>query len=360
MGAFVPAFGDGDTILAVAVSTAGVWLFHYLIVRGIRDAAIINRIVTICKILPIVMFIVVLIFAFDPATFADNFRAGALGSMTQQVKNTMVITAFVFLGIEGATVYSRYAQKREHIGQATVIGLLSVLCLFALVTLVSYGTMPRADIADLRQPSMAGVLSSTVGSWGTTVISIGVIISVLGAYLAWTLMAAEVLFMPARSEDLPKMLGRENKAGTPVVALISSTLLVQLLLATTLFVDEALDFMLDLTTTLSLVPYLLAAAYLLKLALTGESYDEQPRAQRKDSILAGAATVYALFLFIAAGPKFLLLAGIILAPATLLFVKARSERSERIFTPSEVGVFAAVIITGVVGVIGLSTGFITI
>src|SRR5699024_3799153 len=172
------------------------------------------------------------------------------------------ITAFVFLGIEGATVYSRYAEKREHVGQATVLGFLSVLCLFALVTLVSYGTMPREEIAGVRQPSMAGVLESSVGTWGTVVISIGVIISVLGAYLAWTLMAAEVLFMPARSDDLPKMLGRENKAGTPIVALICSTVLVQILIALTLFVNEALDFMLDLTTTLSLFPYVLAAAYL--------------------------------------------------------------------------------------------------
>src|SRR5699024_8140789 len=85
IGAFAPAFGDGDTIVAVAVSTAGVWLFHALIVRGIRDAAIINRIVTVCKILPFVMFIVVLLFAFDPAVFAANFRGSGLGSMTQQV-----------------------------------------------------------------------------------------------------------------------------------------------------------------------------------------------------------------------------------------------------------------------------------
>src|SRR5690348_1661066 len=45
LGGFLSPFGDGDTVLAVALSTVGVWVFHYLIARGVRDAAVINRIV---------------------------------------------------------------------------------------------------------------------------------------------------------------------------------------------------------------------------------------------------------------------------------------------------------------------------
>ena len=48
---------------------------------------------------------------------------------------------------------------------------------------------------------------------------------------------------------------------------------VQALLALTLFVNDALNFMLDLSTSLALLPYLLAAAYALKLGLTGEAYE---------------------------------------------------------------------------------------
>lgn len=36
IGAFFKGFGDGDTVLAVALSTVEVWLFHYLIARGVR------------------------------------------------------------------------------------------------------------------------------------------------------------------------------------------------------------------------------------------------------------------------------------------------------------------------------------
>ena len=44
----------------------------------------------------------------------------------------------------------------------------------------------RTRSPQLRQPSMAGVLESAVGHWGIVFISVGLIVSVLGAYLAWT------------------------------------------------------------------------------------------------------------------------------------------------------------------------------
>src|SRR6201999_4462104 len=122
-----------------------------------RDAAVINRIVTIFKVLPILVFIIVLFFYFDAGVFSDNWTAtgyGDLGNLNEQVRNTMLITTFVFIGIEGASVYSRYAKRREDVGRATVLGFLSVLSVFALVTLSSYSVMSQPDLADARQPSM--------------------------------------------------------------------------------------------------------------------------------------------------------------------------------------------------------------
>ena len=364
VGAFFEGFGDGDTFLAVAVSTAGVWLFHYLVARGVRDAAVVNRIVTVFKIIPILVFIVVLFVNFDAGVFSDNWTAygyGELGDLDEQVRNTMLITTFVFIGIEGASVYSRYAKRREDVGRATVLGFLSVLSIFALVTLSSYSVVPQPELAATRQPSMVGVFASVVGDWGEIFISVAVLVSVLGAYLAWTLMAAEVMYVPARQADLPQFLGHENAAGTPITALVVTSLGVQGLLALTLFVTDALNFMLDLSTCLALLPYLLAAAYALKLGLTGEAYDGVPAAvRRRETIVAGAATAYTIFLFDAAGMKFVLLMTVILAPATLLYVKARSENGQRLFSPAEVGLFVLIASGGVIGVVGLLTGRITL
>ena len=274
LGTFFPGLGQGNTILAVVLSSAAVWLFHFLIARGVRQATVVNRIVTIAKLVPILAFIVIVAVAFEAGTFADNFWGSdgrSFRAVFEQVKDTMLVTTFVFLGIEGASVYSRFARRRADVGRATILGFLSVLAVFASVTLVSYGVLPQADLATARQPSMGSVLESVVGDWGSTFVSIGVIISVQGAYLAWTLINAEVLYMPARGDVMPRFLTRDNAHGTPIAALLT-TIAVQFVLVLVLFIDDALDFMLKLDTALSLIPYLLAAAYALKLTITRETY----------------------------------------------------------------------------------------
>ena len=143
--ALFPALGAGDTVIAVIVSSVGVWLFVYLIMRGVKEAAVINRIATVAKVVPILVFIVIAAIAFKADMFADNFWGGddrTFSSVFEQAKGTMLITVFVFLGIEGASVYSRFARKREDVGRATIIGFLSVLSVFAL-----------GDVAVLRRPS---------------------------------------------------------------------------------------------------------------------------------------------------------------------------------------------------------------
>lgn len=111
-GALFPALGDGNTVLAVALSSVGVWAFHFMILRGVKEAAFINTVVTVAKIIPILLFLVFVGFGFKADIFAANFYGGpgleAAGLFTQ-VRGTMLVTVFVFVGIEGASVYSRYA-----------------------------------------------------------------------------------------------------------------------------------------------------------------------------------------------------------------------------------------------------------
>lgn len=361
--ALFPGLGAGDTVLAVVLSSAGVWLFFYLILRGVKEAAIINRIATIAKVVPILVFIVIAVIAFKGHVFAGNFWGGSgessVSSVFEQAKGTMLITVFVFMGIEGASVYSRFARKRADVGRATVIGFLSVLSVFALVTLVSYGVLPQHELAGVAQPSMASVLESIVGHWGSVFIRVGVVLSVLGAYLAWTLMAAEILYIPATTQDMPRFLARTNRHGAPVSALVMAGGLVQLLLILLLFTYDSLDFMLDLTAALALIPYLLAAAYALKLAATRETYDNG-KSLVGDTVIAALATLYTLFLVYAAGLDHLLLSCILYAPGAVLYIIARRERGLRIFRPAEAVLFGVIVLGAVVGVVSLVTGAIQV
>jgi len=359
LGAIVPALGDGDTLLAIILSSLGLWGFFALISRGVREATAINRIVTVAKLVPIIVFILLALFYLDPKVFADNW-AGAdyAGSLFNQVKGTMLATVFVFLGVEGASVYSRHAKRREDVGRATILGFLSVFAIFASVTIVSYGILPMSEIAELRQPSMAGVLEAAVGTWGKVFVSIGLIISVLGAYLAWTLMAAEVLLVAAKDDDMPRFLRRTTVKDVPVPALIMSTALSQLFLVVTMFSEDAFSFALDLTSALTLIPFLLAAAYAVKVTLGWDR--DRVRSSAGQAVIAAAATIYTLFLLFAAGLKFVLVSFIVYAPATILFVMARREQGRRLFSPAEYALLIISIAGAVLGVVALAAGWISL
>lgn len=217
-----------------------------------------------------------------------------------------------------------------------------------------------AELAELRQPSMAAVLEEAVGPWGTVFVSTGLIVSVLGAYLAWTLMAAEVLFVAAKDDDMPRFLRRENAVGVPVAALVMSSVLVQVMLFVAAASDDAFDFTLNMTSALTLAPFLLAAGYSLKLAITGETFDEQPRGRAKDLVGSALATLYTAFLLFAAGPKYMLVSFIIYAPASVLFVMARREQGRRPFSAGELVILAVSVAGAVLGVVALVAGWITI
>lgn len=363
LGAIVPMFGDGNTPSAIFFSSLILWSVHFMILRGIKEAAFINQVVTVAKILPIFLFIIILVFAFKADLFAASFWGGGTYSAAEifnQVRGTMLVTVFVFIGIEGASVYSRFARKREDVGWATVMGFIGVLCLLVMVTLLPYGVMLRPELAELRQPSMAGVLRFVVGDWGAWFVSIGLIVSVLGAYLAWSLLAAEVLYSASRSELVPKWLGRENRNGVPATALWLTNILVQIFLISTFFAQEAFNLALEMTSAMTLIPYVLVAGYALKLALTRETYAPGSRDLARDLIWAAIATLYTIFMLVAGGLTHVLLSCILFAPGTLLFIFARREQGRKVFTTIEIGLFAIICIGAAIGVYALVTGLITI
>lgn len=358
-------FGSGDTWPAFFLSVVAVWGFFFLIRRGVKEAAWINFIVTIAKLAPLGLFLVLVIFFFDSEVFIGNLTGGydvpGGDSLFQQVRGTMLITVFVFLGIEGASVYSRYAKRREDVGTATVLGFLGVLALFASISILSYGILPKTEIAGLLQPSVGGVLEAAVGPWGGTFIRIGLIVSVLGAYLAWQLLAADVMYAAAKDKDMPSRFARLNDQEVPEQAVLWTSVLVTLILFTVQFAENALDFTLDLTAALSLMPFALTSGYALKIALQRDGYEGVPEGERsRDLVIAAISTVYTLFLIWAAGYTFLFLACILLAPATALYIFARREQKAKLFTMPEFVVFLAVVLFAVIGIVLLATGAVRI
>src|SRR5215472_3627998 len=345
LGTFFPVFGDGNTIVAILVASIGIWLFHFMILKGVQQAAFVNTIVTIAKVIPILVFIVIMLFFFRGGMFRGNFYGGGLeGSLFQQIKATMLVTVFVFIGIEGASVYSRYARKRSDVGVATITGFIGVTALMVLVTLTPYGALQRA----------------VVGHWGAVFVSLGLLISVLGAYLAWSLICAEVLFAAAKNKDMPKLFATENANRVPAAALLLTNIVVQLIVMSTYFSRDAFALMLSLTSAMSLIPYLFVAAYGFQVSRRGETYDVQPQGRQRDLIIALVAVVYTAFMIYAGGLKFILLSAILYAPGTLLYIWARREQNLKVFKPVDIIIFVIAIIGALAGVYGLASGRISI
>ena len=147
----------------------------------------------------------------------------------------------------------------DYVGFNSAIGYWASACAgntsyWVLITATMSAVVPAFGAGDTLLAvvvALAAVLESIVGHWGSTFIRIGVIVSVLGAYLAWTLMPAEVLYIPAKTDDMPRFMARTKSHGAPVTALIMAAGLISLLLVALLFAADALDFMLDLTAALS-------------------------------------------------------------------------------------------------------------
>jgi arginine:ornithine antiporter/lysine permease len=345
---FFPVFGEGNTWQAVLGASAVLWLIHALVLSGVRQAAVVNIVTTIAKIAPIVLFIGVVVVAFRLDVFTLDFTGLAtpsLGSVLDQVRSTMLVTLWVFIGIEGASIVSGRARRRKDIGWATFAGFATTLSIYALVSLLSLGILARPELAALKNPSMAGVLEHVVGPWGAILIAVALVISVLGAFLAWTLLAAEVPYVASRDGTMPKIFGRENRHGAPSVSLWVTNGLVQLFLIVTLLANSTYLALLYIASTAILVPYIFSGAYALKLALTGEAY--APNEGRARAIIAGGiATLYGIWLVYAAGPTYLLMAAMLYAPGIAIYVWARRENGEKLFTPIEIILAIGLLVAG--------------
>jgi arginine:ornithine antiporter/lysine permease len=335
---------------------------HFLVLRGIKEASFINQITTIAKIVPLVLFILICLLAFRLDVFSADIWARsnpALGGVLDQVRNMMLVTVWVFVGIEGATVFSARAADRKSVGKATVIGFFVVLLVLVLVNVLALGIMTQRQLAGLKNPSMAGVLEHVIGHWGVVLVSVGLAISLAGALLSWVMLCAEILFSAARDRTMPAFLRKENARQVPANALWLTNGMVQIFLLITLVSKGTYLSLIYLATSMILVPYFWSATYALLLAIRGETYELSQKERRRDLMIAAVSVLYAVWLLYAGGVKYLLLSSLLYAPSVVLFAKARREAGQNVFTHLEKIVFAAVLVAAVVAGFSLYRGLLS-
>lgn len=358
---FFPIFGKGNNLPSIVGASILIWAFHTLILRGVKEASLVNVVTTIAKLVPIFLFIIFLLFAFKAPIFLHDFWGTdgfSWASVQEQVKSTMLVTLWVFIGVEGAVVLSGRAKNSKDVGKATVIGLLGTMVIYILISLLSLGVMQQADLANLSTPSMAYVLQSVVGPWGAALINLGLVISLFGALLGWILLAAELPYVSAKDGVMPQWLTKENRNGSPSASLWLTNGLTQAFLLLVLFSESTYEALYSMASVAILLPYLFSSLYQLKLSITGEGYVAE-ESRMKDLLLGAIATLYSVWLIYAAGLSYLLMVAILYAVGIVFYIKARREKGEKAFQLHEWVWAAIILLAAVVAIILMMKGTIS-
>ena len=368
LGYYFPAFSN-RWVLALSVSALS-WLIFYGLTRGLKQAAVMNAVTTVAKLLPILAFIVLVAFlGFSWDRFTMDFWGSHI-PFTDQLKGIMLYTVWVFIGIEGASVYSKQARVRSDVGKATIIGFLSVLGLLVAVSTLSYGVLSQEELAALPDNSMGAVLEQVVGPWGGALISIGLCLSVLGAYVSWQMLCAEPIVLMALDGLLPRSMGSHNSNGSPVRAQLLSTLAIQFFVVVFFLSSASYNAMVQLATIMYLLPYIFSSIYLVLLTIRGkglthphagtrfdDSGPEVPRRDNRRHLIVGLiGSVYSLWLIYAADPVYVLLGALAVVPGLVPYIWTRRKHGDTLFNAFEKVVVAVVLVAAVIAVVGLVNG----
>ncbi|MDO5335290.1 MAG: basic amino acid/polyamine antiporter [Coriobacteriia bacterium] len=362
---FFPIFGEGNNLESVIGASLVIWACYFLVCRGVKEAASVNILTTIAKMVPLFVAIVAIIFSmhFDPAIFFDNFWGEPDGpSLFDQVVGMVGVSVWIFLGIEGAVVISGRARFSKDVGRATIIAFVGILAIYLMVSILSMGVMPRAELAELSNPSMAGVLEHVVGPWGATLVNLGVALSLLGAMLGYTIISSECPHEAACQGVFPKAFAKKNKHGAPIVTLTITTLIVQLFLVLVLVSEQTYQFFYSVSVSMILIPYFFSTLFLLVCVMKKDGFEEV--SQKKLTfyrIIAAVGFFYSAFLIYAGGMIGLMITTILFVPGIFLYVWGQKDRGEAILPdPVDKVVTALIFLFFVVSVYNIATGAIVV
>jgi arginine:ornithine antiporter / lysine permease len=322
--------GEGrslNPIVSFVLGSAILWIIHFIVTKGIKDAGVLNAIVTIAKLIPLVLVVLLGLFIFNASTFfVENWdtvlkATGEPTTMWGQVRSAMGTVLWCFVGVEAAVVLSERAESQKLVGKATVISVVITLGIYVLVSTLAMGIIDAKGLAEASTP-LADVLGATVlGGAGGLIVKFGIITSVLGATLSWIMLTAEIAYIAAKDNVMPRWFAKENKNGVPINSLIMSNALTQLFLLALLSerLQSAYYMVYYIATTTILIPYLFSTLYSIKVSL-------EEKKVNGGIVISLIATIYAIYVIYAVGLMYLALTIIIFAIGALPYYISKKEK----------------------------------
>jgi amino acid transporter len=191
------AAGPPRMSLIAALTIALTWIN----VRGIKQSSWLVNALTIGKLAPLAIFILVGVWYIDPARFS------ALPAVSQQqLSSALILLIFAYGGYEVTGVLAGEAvNPRRDVPFAFVATLITVAIVMSLTSVVATGVLP--DLGASRTPLADGA-ALFLGAAGALLVSIGSAVSMSGNNMGQILNGSRTLFALAENGDLPKWFAR--------------------------------------------------------------------------------------------------------------------------------------------------------
>jgi basic amino acid/polyamine antiporter, APA family len=263
LSTFFPVLAT-NAVIAVLTGLGAIWFLTWINTLGVVTSGKVQLVTTILKIIPLLLVVIGGLFFFRSDNFIPFNTSGH--SDFSAITATATFTFFAFLGLECATIPSgSVANPGKTIPRATMLGTLIATVIYILSSMSIMGMIPAKDL--LR--SVTPFADAAVIIWGSSArywVSAGVAIAAFGALNGWILVQGQIPYAIAKDKLFPPVFGKKNKKGVPVLGIVIGSTLVSILMIMnyTKGLAEEFKFLILLTTTTVLVPYLFsAAAYII-------------------------------------------------------------------------------------------------
>ena len=216
LGFYWPVMTSG---VARASMIAAVTLaFGWINLRGIRESAFVINLLTIAKLVPLALFIVVGLWFIDASRLTPSGQV----SLTQLSTGALLLI-FAFGGYDVIGVPAGEAtDPHRHVPFAFVATIMAVTAIMALAQIVAMGTLPNL-VASTTPLADASLLF--MGAAGALLVSAGSVVSMTGHNVGSVLTGSRMLFALAENGELPRVFGTIHpRYRTPANAIIFTTL----------------------------------------------------------------------------------------------------------------------------------------
>ncbi|MDE1547611.1 APC family permease [Jeotgalibaca caeni] len=314
-----PSLRGFEALIGAAVIIA----LMFMNLTGIKTVKIFTITVTISKMIP--MFAVGIIGLFflkngiDAGNYSPFLQLSPDMSVSKAFASTAMTVFYAFVGFESLPIIAgEIRNPKKNVPMAILISLILVSVLYVLIIAAAISTL-GSELLTSDAP-IQDAFAIMVGRWGYWFISVGAIVSLIGLNVGDSTHSPRMLEAVAEDGTLPAIVAYKDKKGTPVVAIIITSLISLLLVISGSF--EALVELSVVFYFFQYIPTALSVIVLRRRKYRGEDGDVNTEEQFKvpgGFIIPVLAVAVSLWMIISDSWTHLITAAVGIAIATAVY-----------------------------------------